>query len=97
MSVSTVDDTIPPIIGTAMLHDLRTRSGTPHDRQQPGHDGRDRHDLRPHALDRALHDRSFQVVARKRALLRIDEAAALFERMVEIDEHDHARLGGHPG
>ena len=62
MSVSNVDDTMPPIIGTAMrcmtsdpvpvLHMIG---------KQPGHDGDDGHHLGPHALDRADHDGLVQV------------------------------------
>ena len=65
MRVSSVDETMPPIIGTAMrcmtsepvpvLHMMGSR---------PGHDGDHRHHLRPHALDRADHDGVVEVGAR---------------------------------
>ena len=72
MSVSNVDDTMPPIIGTAMrcmtsepvpvLHMMG---------KQPGHDGDDRHHLRPHALDRADHDGVVKVSPRIGSRLRL--------------------------
>src|SRR5206468_6788289 len=38
ISVSSVEEIMPPIIGTAMRCILRAGAGAPHDRQQPGHD-----------------------------------------------------------
>ena len=46
-SVSTVDDSMPPIMGTRdTLHDLGAGAAAPKDRQQAGDDGGDRHHLR---------------------------------------------------
>ena len=89
---------MPPIIGTAMrcitsapvpwLH----RIG-----RQPSHDGGDRHHLGTHALDRPFHDRAIQIVVRKAASFGDASRLSLFERIVEIDQHHHAGLGGDAG
>jgi hypothetical protein len=53
--------------------------------------------LRPHALDRAGHDRGAQIFAREGPALIGAARAPLRERVVEIDEHHDAGFGGDAG
>ena len=97
-SVRIVDEIMPPIIGTAMR--CMTSDPVPvapHDRQQSGHDGDDRHHLRAHALDRAdmmASCRSSRVNGRPSASRC---ALDLLQRVIEIDQHHDAGLGGDAG
>ena len=79
------------------LHHLGAGAVAPHDREEPPHDGRDRHHFRPHALDRAGHDGSVEVGACERLLLRRSFGLQFGHRVVQVDQHHHAGLGGDAG
>ena len=95
IKVRTVDETMPPIMGTAMrcitsepvpvLH----RMG-----RQPCHDGGNGHHLWPDALHCAQHNRSMKIGLGEGLALRLTLGLHVLQRMVEIDQHHDARLGG---
>jgi hypothetical protein len=74
-----LDDTMPPIIGTAMrCITSEPSTGAPQDWQQARHDGDDRHHLRPHAFDGAEHDGGLQIGAREGVALCVAAAFTSF-------------------
>jgi hypothetical protein len=74
------------------LHDVGARARGPEQRHEADQHGRDRHQLRAHALDRALHVRGDDVVEVA------DQAARLaaLEGVVDVDDHHDAGLRGQP-
>ena len=74
-------------------HGLGPRSRSPHDGQQTGDRGRDRHHDRPHAQGGALVHRGEEVVPGVQAAL----ASEAGHGLVEEDEQQHAEFRGHAG
>src|SRR5216684_5750479 len=93
-SVSTVADTMPPIIGTAMrcitsapvpwFHMIGSRPAMM----------ADCHHQRTHALTPAAHDCGMEIFVCERSAFGCALGLQVRERLVEIDQHHHAGLGG---
>ena len=59
--------------------------------------GDHRHHLRPHAFYRSLHDGVVEVAAGQGPALGGAQRPDLRQRLVEVDQHHHAGLGGAAG